>query len=168
MPTTHSYELSLRWTGNRGSGTSSYRAYGRDHEVSGEGKLILPGSSDPAFRGDPARWNPEELLVASLSQCHLLWYLHLATTAGVVVTEYTDTPLGEMVEDADGGGQFTRVVLRPAVTVAEESMCERAQALHGDVEAVCFISRSVNFPVHHEPSTGVIDGPRWTHEGAGR
>lgn len=158
MPSTHGYELSLRWMGDLGSGTSGYRAYSRDHEVHAPGKPVIAGSADPAFRGDPQRWNPEELLVASLSQCHMLWYLHIAATAGVVVTAYTDTPTGTMNEDRTGGGQFSEVVLRPAVTVADAAMRERAHALHDYVGAKCFIARSVNFPVHHEPATLIAGG----------
>jgi organic hydroperoxide reductase OsmC/OhrA len=157
MKGTHSYQLALRWTGNNGSGTTSYRAYRRDHEVHAPGKPVLAGSSDPAFRGDPRRWNPEELLVASLAQCHMLWYLHLAATAGVVVVEYTDNATGTMIEDEDGGGQFSQVVLRPMVTVAELQMAARADSLHDDVPAKCFINRSVNFPVHHRPQTWISD-----------
>ena len=128
---THRYQVTVRWTGNTGSGTSDYRGYRRDHEVDGDGKPSIPGSSDPVFRGDPARWNPEELLVVSLAQCHMLWYLHLCAIGGVVVTGYTDTPVGTMVMDeTGGGGQFTDVVLRPAVTVADPSMTQKAQALH--------------------------------------
>ncbi|MGA3353808.1 MAG: OsmC family protein [Acidimicrobiales bacterium] len=158
MGAEHSYELALEWTGNGGSGTSSYRAYARDHEVRSPGKPLIAGSADPAFRGDAQRWNPEELLVASLAQCHMLWYLHLAATAGVVVTAYTDTPVGVMSEDPDGVGQFTEVLLRPAVSVAEGAMRERATALHGEAGRLCFIARSVNFPVRHEPVTVVADG----------
>ena len=161
MSATHSYELSLRWTGNTGSGTSSYRAYSREHEIRAVGKPVIAGSSDPAFRGDSQRWNPEELLVAALSQCHMLWYLHLAVDAGVVVTAYADTPLGVMVENPDGSGEFTEVLLRPSVTVADGGMRERAEALHDDAEKLCFIARSVNFPVHHQPVTVVgSPGPR--------
>jgi organic hydroperoxide reductase OsmC/OhrA len=153
MAVTHRYELTIRWTGNVGTGTSDYRGYGRDHEINGDGKPALLGSSDPAFRGDAARWNPEELLVAVLSQCHMLWYLHLCADGGVVVTGYTDTPVGTMTMDATGGGgQFTDVILRPAVTVADPSMTDKAMALHDEVSAVCFIARSVNFPVRHEPT----------------
>ncbi|MGA2529315.1 MAG: OsmC family protein [Acidimicrobiales bacterium] len=153
MSATHRYELSLTWTGNAGSGTSSYRAYRRDHEVRGSAKPVIEGSSDPGFRGDARRWNPEELLVASLAQCHMLWYLHLAATAGVVVTAYTDAPVGVMSEDDDGGGQFTEVVLRPVVTVSDRAMSARADALHSSAGELCFIARSVNFPVRHEPVT---------------
>jgi organic hydroperoxide reductase OsmC/OhrA len=85
---THHYGAAIRWTGNRGTGTSSYHAYDRTHEISSPGKPIIAASADLAFRGETERWNPEELLVVSLSQCHLLWYLHLAATAGVVVTNY--------------------------------------------------------------------------------
>jgi organic hydroperoxide reductase OsmC/OhrA len=114
---------------------------------------VQPGSSDPAFRGDPGRYNPEELLVAALSQCHLLWFLHLAATAGVVVTGYTDRPEGTMTEHADGAGEFTEVVLRPAVTVAEPGMVDAVAGLHERAHRMCFIARSVSFPVHHQPST---------------
>lgn len=151
MPVDHRYEVSVRWTGNRGSGTSGYRAYDRAHEVHAPGKPVIAGSSDPAFRGDAGRWNPEELLVAALSQCHMLWYLHLAAAAGVVVTDYTDAAVGTMTEDADGRGRFTDVVLRPVVTVADPSMRDRAQALHREAHAACFIARSLTVPVRHEP-----------------
>lgn len=158
MPTAHTYELRLHWTGNQGVGTRGYRDYERAHEVTAAGKAPIAGSSDPAFRGDAQRWSPEELLVASLSQCHMLWYLHLAATAGVVVTDYRDHPLGTMTEDSDGAGRFDRVLLRPRVTVADGGMRDRAQALHADANGMCFIARSVNFPVDHESTTEVA----WT------
>jgi organic hydroperoxide reductase OsmC/OhrA len=151
MPATTSYSLTVRWSGNRGRGTADYRAYDRDHEVSAPAKPVILGSSDPAFRGDETRWSPEELLVAALSQCHLLWYLHLASTAGVVVTEYLDEPVGTMAHSPDGGGRFSEVVLNPLVTVAEAGMLERAQAVHPEAARLCFIARSVNFPVRHLP-----------------
>lgn len=151
----HHYEVMLRWTGDRGTGTSAYTAYGRDHVVSAAGKPDLPGSSDRAFRGDPARWNPEELLVAALSQCHLLAYLHECVKAGVTVTAYTDAADGTMQTDAEGRGHFTEVTLRPVVTVAEPGMAERAQALHDEAHHHCFIASSVNFPVRHQPSVKV-------------
>ncbi|NMO15405.1 OsmC family protein [Pyxidicoccus fallax] len=149
----HRYAVTVEWTGNRGEGTATYRSYERAHELRVEGKPPIPGSSDPAFRGDPARWNPEELLVASLSACHKLWYLHLCATAGVVVTDYVDAAEGVMAEDADGSGQFVRVVLRPRVTITAGSDPEKARALHHEAHAMCFIARSVNFPVTHEPTT---------------
>lgn len=158
MASTHAYEISLTWTGNTGSGTSNYHAYLRDHEVRAPGKSAIAGSSDPAFRGDAGRWSPEELLVAALSQCHMLWYLHLAATAGVVVTAYSDSPVGTMQEEADGAGQFANVLLRPSVTVTAEEMCERAGALHDEAHRMCFIARSVNFPVGHEPTIAAGDG----------
>ena len=118
MAKEHVYRLAVAWTGNRGTGTSGYTAYGREHEMRAEGKPPLPGSSDPAFRGDPARWNPEELLVASLSTCHMLWYLHLCADAGVVVTDYVDRAEGIMIEPKAGVAKFERVILRPLVTLA--------------------------------------------------
>jgi organic hydroperoxide reductase OsmC/OhrA len=151
----HRYAALVRWTGNRGEGTASYRAYGREHEVEAEGKPTIAASSDPAFRGDPERWNPEELLVASLSQCHLLEFLHLCAVNGVVVTAYEDRPEGVMSETDDGGGHFDLVVLRPTVTVASEEMAARANELHEDAHRLCFIANSVNFPVRHEPEVVV-------------
>jgi organic hydroperoxide reductase OsmC/OhrA len=147
----HRYRLEVRWTGDRGTGTSGYRAYGRDHEVRAVGKPPLPDSSDPAFRGDPARWNPEELLVASLSACHMLWYLHLCAEAGVVVTGYADRAEGIMVEPEAGAARFERVILRPRVTLAEGADAARARELHHAAHERCFIANSVNFAVEHAP-----------------
>jgi organic hydroperoxide reductase OsmC/OhrA len=150
--TTHRYEVAVRWTGNRGTGTSGYRDFDRAHVVEAAGPPALPGSSDPALRGDAERWNPEQLLVAALSQCHMLWYLHLAAADGVVVTEYADTAGGTMETGRDGAGQFTEVVLRPRVSVSDAGMIKRAGRLHDTAHAMCFIARSVNFPVRHEPT----------------
>lgn len=146
----HRYEVEIVWTGNRGSGTSAYTAYGRDHELRMPEKLAIAGSSDPSFRGDARRWNPEELLVASLSACHKLWYLHLCADAGVIVTSYVDQAEGIMIEEDGGEGQFTSVVLRPKVTVSPESDTDLAQRLHRAAHEMCFIARSVAFPVTHE------------------
>ena len=152
MPKTHRYAVTVKWTGNTGSGTSNYRSYDRRHEISTDtSKPAIPGSSDPAFRGDPARWNPEELLVASLSACHKLWYLHLCSTSGVVVVDYVDHAEGFMEEADDGSGHFQRVILRPEVTITENSDMAKARELHATAHAKCFIANSVNFPVEHEP-----------------
>jgi organic hydroperoxide reductase OsmC/OhrA len=155
VPRTHSYDVSVTWTGNRGTGTSGYRDYARDHDVTAAGVPPIAASSDPAFRGDPGRWNPELELTAALSQCHMLWFLHLAAVAGVVVTGYADDARATMAETDDGGGHFTEVVLRPRVTVAAADMAQQAQALHAEASAKCFIANSVNFPVRHEPSVTV-------------
>jgi organic hydroperoxide reductase OsmC/OhrA len=151
VPRRHSYDVSVSWTGNRGPGTSDYRAYSRDHEVTANGPAPIAASSDPAFRGDPSRWNPELELTAALAQCHMLWYLHLCALAGVVVTSYADDAHGAMIETEDGGGRFTEVVLRPRITVADTSMLEAAAGLHQEANAKCFIANSVNFTVRHEP-----------------
>lgn len=147
----HSYTVTVTWSGNTGTGTSAYRGYDRAHEISALGKPDIQASSDPAFRGDPKRYNPEELLVASLSSCHMLWYLHLATSSGVIVRAYEDIAEGVMVEQPGGGGAFTEVVLSPEITVAPGTDLDRARALHADAHAKCFIANSVNFPVRHEP-----------------
>jgi len=152
MTRTHHYHLSLRWTGNLGTGTSAYRAYSRNHELSGAGKSApIGGSSDPAFRGDPARYNPEELLLGALSACHMLAYLHLCADAGIVVTDYASDAEGEMAENRDGSGQFTRVTLRPRMIITDAARIADAAALHHRAHELCFIARSVNFPVAVEP-----------------
>jgi organic hydroperoxide reductase OsmC/OhrA len=151
MARRHSYTIKTTWTGNTGSGTSGYRSYERSHEISAQDKPIIAGSSDPAFRGDQNRWNPEDLLVASLSACHQLWYLHLCANAGVVVEGYEDEAVGVMEESGDGGGQFVEVTLRPKVKLAPGSDKAKANALHHEAHSKCFIARSVNFPVVCEP-----------------
>lgn len=147
----HRYSVSVRWTGNQGTGTSSLRGYSRNLELHANGKPPILGSSDPSFRGDSTRWNPEDLLVASLSACHELWYLGLCAAQGVIVTDYVDTAEGWMDEEASGAGQFTRVLLRPLVTLAPGADLEKARELHRDAHEKCFIARSVNFPVEVEP-----------------
>jgi organic hydroperoxide reductase OsmC/OhrA len=154
----HTYDTEVTWTGDLGTGTSTYRAYDRAHEASAAGLPPILGSADPGFRGDPSRWNPEQLLVVSLSQCHMLSYLALCSMNGVVVTGYTDRAHGTMTGRADGSGHFTEVVLRPEVEVAEQGMTDKAVTLHADAHRVCFIARSVNFPVRHEPVVSVRSG----------
>ncbi|KRV48238.1 peroxiredoxin [Wenjunlia vitaminophila] len=151
----HTYEVTVRWTGNTGTGTASYRDYDRDHDVTAEGKPTIRGTADLAFRGTPDRWNPEDLLVASLSECHMLSYLALCARNGVVVTAYQDAATGVMEQTPGGGGRFTEVVLRPVVTVTEQAMTEKASALHHEANRICFIANSVNFPVRHEPGIRV-------------
>jgi organic hydroperoxide reductase OsmC/OhrA len=148
---THTYTCALTWTGNTGVGTASYTAYARDHVLSAAGKPDLPGSSDPAFRGDARRYNPEELLVASLASCHMLWYLHLCADAGVTVLAYRDEPTGTMVEDARKGGYFTKATLRPKVTIARGGDAGKARDLHERAHEKCYVANSVNFPVDCEP-----------------
>jgi organic hydroperoxide reductase OsmC/OhrA len=148
----HRYDLTVEWTGDRGTGTRSYAGYGRDHIIHAEGRPKIRGSADPGFRGEDSRWNPEQLFVASLSQCHMLWYLHLCAQAGVVVLEYVDRPIGTMVTGPDGAGEFTDVLLRPSVVVSSVDHIGPAEALHEKANALCFIARSVKFPVRHEPT----------------
>lgn len=148
--TDHHYALDLAWQGNRGTGTSGYRDYGRDVVLRAAGKPDLLGSADPTFRGDATRWNPEELLLAALGQCHLLSYLHSAVLHGVVVTAYVDSPVGTMAQSGQGG-HFTSVTLRPEVTITDPAQVDLAREIHGEASRNCFIAASVNFPVHHEP-----------------
>lgn len=149
-PKDHAYSVTVTWTGNSGTGTSGYRAYERAHEIEVLGKPPILGSSDPAFRGDAARYNPEETLVASLSACHMLWYLHLCSTEGIVVLGYQDVAEGVMIEDPDGGGRFKEVVLQPEITVAAGTDLAAAQGVHLLAHKRCFIANSVNFPVRCE------------------
>src|SRR6201982_2734649 len=126
----HHHEIQVEWTGNDGEGTKSYKGYRRDHTIESAGKAEIAGSSDPSFRGDPTRYNPEELLVASLSSCHMLWYLHLCAVNKVSVIDYQDAAIGTMEERADGSGAFARVLLRPAVKIRAGDDHAKAMALH--------------------------------------
>jgi organic hydroperoxide reductase OsmC/OhrA len=153
---THSYLTRIRWDSG-GEGTATYRSYRRDFTIAACGKPEIAGSSDPAFRGDAGRYNPEELLVASLSSCHMLWYLHLCARNGIIVVEYADDAAGTMQEGADGSGEFTVVELRPAVTIARGDP-RRALELHGDAHRFCFIARSVNFPVEVKAKIRTLAG----------
>jgi organic hydroperoxide reductase OsmC/OhrA len=151
MAPVHHFETTVTWTGNQGTGTSTYRAYSRNYEVVGEGKFAtIDGSSAPAFRGDKSRYNPEDLLIASLAACHMLWVLHLCADAKITVVEYVDTASGSMALNADGSGQFSEVVLRPRITVMEAGREADVAAINDRAHHLCFIARSVNFPVRHE------------------
>jgi organic hydroperoxide reductase OsmC/OhrA len=154
MNKSHHYSATITWTGNNGTGTSEYKAYERSYTVSINGKAELLGSSDPSFRGDKTKHNPEDLLLAALSSCHLLSYLHECASNGVVVVEYIDIAKGTMVQD-ENGGHFTEVTLYPQVIVSHEHMIEKANALHHNANKGCFIANSVNFPVHHQPTAKV-------------
>lgn len=147
----HQYTVSLEWTGNKGEGTLDYRAYERSHIISIENKPDILGTTDPAFRGDATRHNPEDLFLASLASCHMLWYLHLCSSAGVVVIAYRDRAEGVLSLDANGGGRFTSVVLHPEVLVTKDTMLEMANSLHAKANELCFIANSCNFEIEHKP-----------------
>ncbi len=146
----HTYHTHLQWTGNTGSGTTTYRGYERSHSISVVGKPIIEGSSDPAFRGDKTKYNPEEMFLSSLSSCHMLWFLHFCSEASVIVLEYSDAATATMMETDDGNGRFTEVILHPHVKVKDSSMLEKIESLHQKANAFCFIANSCNFPVRHE------------------
>ena len=153
MTQEHTYSATVTWTGNLGAGTAGDKEYTRDHDIACPGKPMIRGSADPAYRGDAARLNPEDMLVAALSACHMLWYLHLCSAAGVVVTAYEDSAEGNMqTHPPEGAGEFTQVTLRPRVTITAESDAETAERLHETANANCFVARSVNFPVDHRPT----------------
>ena len=152
----HHYQVDVEWTGNLGTGTQSYRSYERSHDIRIAGKPTLAGSADPTFHGDAGRHNPEDLMIAALSACHMMSYLHVATVAGVVVTAYTDTAEGTLVLERIGG-RFVEVVLHPRVTISAASDAANAEALHTDAHHACFIANSVNFPVRCEPHIVVAD-----------
>ncbi|WP_184545315.1 OsmC family protein [Mucilaginibacter sp. FT3.2] len=146
----HHYKTTITWTGNTGAGTKDYRSYERAHTIAIEGKQDISGSSDPSFRGDKSCYSPEDLLLSSVSACHMLWYLHLCTTAGVVVTAYQDRAEGTMVETSDGGGYFTQVILKPLITLKDATMQAKADELHHEANKLCFIANSVKFSILHE------------------
>ncbi|WP_426996043.1 OsmC family protein [Pseudarthrobacter sp. N5] len=149
----HHYSLTVRWTGNLGSGTSSYREYSRDHDVEIPGLPVIRGSADPTFHGDRSRYNPEQLLLTALAQCHMLSFLHVAVRHGVVVTAYEDNATGMMRLNRDGSGQFENVTLHPHVTVGDPAHVGLVESMHHEANQACFIARSVNFPVLHSPTT---------------
>lgn len=152
MSKEHHYKTQLVWTGNKGEGTKTYSGYSRNYTISIPQKPDIHGSSDPSFRGDKMRYNPEELLVASISSCHMLWFLHLCSVAGIIVTAYEDHATGTMHENADGSGYFTRVILHPLILINGEINAVQLQALHEEANRKCFIANSCNFPVLHEPT----------------
>jgi len=143
----HTYQVRVNWTGNAGEGTKNYKSYRRDLTIESPGKPPIPGSSDPAFRGDPSRYNPEDLLVASLSSCHMLWYLHLCAMNRLTVVDYEDRASGVMQEHDDGSGEFVSVQLKPSIRILAGDDREKALALHAEAHRLCFVARSVNFPV---------------------
>ncbi len=149
--TEHEYESRIEWTGDRGDGTRSYRGYDRTWEIRTEGKPVIACSNDPLLGGDPTKPNPEDLLISSLASCHMLWYLHLASTAGIVVRSYVDRPVGVGETAKNGAGRFLRATLRPVIEVEQGADLARAEAIHHEIHEYCFIARSVNFPVSYEP-----------------
>ncbi len=156
MTRRHAYRITVEWTGDRGVGTTRYDSYGRDHRIAAEGRPAIAGSSDPAFRGDADRWNPEQLLIASIAACHKLWYLHLCAVAGVTVLAYRDDAEGTMTEDMHGGGRFTSVTLRPKIILKGGDDVGLAAGLHVTAHERCFIANSVNFPVLCEPEVATM------------
>jgi organic hydroperoxide reductase OsmC/OhrA len=155
MTKQHRYRALVEWTGNRGRGTSAYLDYDRNWEIRTPGKPPVQCSNDPLLGGDPALHNPEDLLLASLAACHMLWYLHLCANAGITVVFYRDSPIGLGETEPGGAGRFLSVTLNPEVTISRESDAERARSIHREIHKYCFIARSVNFPVHYEPQISV-------------
>ena len=155
MSKEHNYKTQIEWTGNRGEGTKTYKGYDRSHHIAVTNKPVIEASSDPAFMGDALKYNPEELLVASLSSCHMLWFLHLCSDNGIVVVNYRDEATGTMLETLSGG-HFTEVILHPAVTITDKTKIEKANELHYEANKKCFIANSCNFPVKHKPSCSAV------------
>ena len=151
MTKRHDFASAIVWTGNRGQGTLNYRGYDRTWDVAIPAKAVIHCSNDPMLGGDPGKMNPEDLLISALAACHMLWYLHLASDAGIVVTEYRDHPVGHGETLPNGAGRFLSAVLRPEITVRSGADLSVARSLHERVHEFCFIARSINFPVCYEP-----------------
>lgn len=151
MSVQYNFSLTVKWTGNAGSGTNNYKSYNRSHSVSIKGKPDLECSSDVSFRGDKSKYTPEDLLVASISGCHMLWYLHLCSENGIIITDYIDNAKGTMIVEPNGSGRFTNVTLYPQVTITDETMRQKATDLHKKANQLCFIANSCNFPISHQP-----------------
>ncbi len=152
MSKKHQYTITTKWTGNLGTGTKDYKSYSRNHEIIATGKPMIPGSSDPSFRGDPSRYNPEDLFVSTIASCHMLWYLHLCTINHITVVSYEDKTEGTMTEATNGSGQFEKVTLHPMIIIQEKDKIDLATILHQEAHKFCFIANSVNFPILCEPS----------------
>ncbi len=148
----HRYTTSVGWTGDRGEGTASYRGYDRCWDIAIPGKPVIHCSNDPLLGGDAGKMNPEDLLLSALSACHMLWYLHYASDAGIVVAGYEDSPVGLGLVGKGGAGRFTAAILRPLITVRPGTDLDAATAIHHRIHEVCFVARSVNFPISHEPA----------------
>ena len=156
MSKNHQYTITTKWTGNLGVGTKDYKNYSRNHEIMAIGKPTIPGSSDPSFRGDASRYNPEDLFVSTLASCHMLWYLHLCSVNQITVISYEDKTEGTMIEKENGSGQFESVTLYPTLTIVEKDKIELATSLHHEAHKFCFIANSVNFPVLCKPNISVV------------
>ena len=152
MSKKHQYTITTKWTGNLGTGTKDYKSYSRNHEIIATGKPMIPGSSDPSFRGDSSRYNPEDLFVSTIASCHMLWYLHLCTINHITVVSYEDKTEGTMTEATNGSGQFEKVTLHPMIIIQEKDKIDLATILHQEAHKFCFIANSVNFPILCEPS----------------
>ncbi len=145
----HDYAARLIWDGNTGQGTASYTGYGRQYRVMVPGKPDLPGTADPAFRGEAGKHNPEDLFLASISACHMLFYLSLCARQGVRVLAYEDEVQGTMTINADGGGKFGEITLHPRVTIAGDEHVALAERLHHKAHDLCFIANSCSVPIRH-------------------
>jgi len=152
MAKQHDYIARVEWTGNRGEGTRTYRGYDRTWDIATPGKPAIHCSNDPLLGGDPGLPNPEDLLLASLSACHMLWYLHLASAAGIVVHAYQDNPIGAGETSPNGAGRFLSATLKPHIVVEAGADLAEAEAIHHRIHQFCFIARSVNFPVDYAPT----------------
>lgn len=150
--TRHDYAARIIWTGNPGEGTATYAGYRRQYLISIDGKPELVGSADASFRGDPQWHNPEDLLVASVSACHMLFFLSLCARSGVRVTAYEDEARGNIVMHPAGGGKFEQIMLQPVVTVASEDMIAQARLLHDTAHELCFIANSCSVPIRIDPT----------------
>ncbi|MGY5851465.1 OsmC family protein [Salegentibacter sp. F14] len=156
----HKYQIKVKWTGNEGNGTSNYKSYNRDHEISSVGKYEgINGSSDPAFLGDKTKYNPEDLFISSISACHMLWYLHLCSVNKISVTEYIDNATGRMEETENGSGKFTEIILNPSVKITNANLIDKANELHSEANKMCFIANSCNIKIEHKPNTTTENGP---------
>jgi len=150
MGNTHKYTTAVRWTGNTGQGTATYKGYERTWDIAVPNKEIIHCSNDPLLGGDPTKMNPEDLLLSALSACHMLWYLHLASVAKIKVLAYEDHPIGDGENLPDGSGRFLSATLKPRIEVVAGSDIERALDIHNEIHKYCFVARSMNFPISYE------------------
>ncbi|TDD77048.1 OsmC family protein [Flavobacterium caseinilyticum] len=132
-------------------------AYTKSHSISIAGKAVLNVSAAKAFKGDPALYNPEDLLLSSVVSCHMMSYLYLCSQNGIDVVSYTDEAEAALEVLEDGSGRFTAIKLFPEVCISNKEKMEEALSLHKKANQLCFIANSCNFPILHFPTCEVVN-----------
>ena len=147
----HLFKVALNWIKKEPQTDSSTRIYTKSHHISIEGKPDLEVSAAKAFKGDPNLYNPEDLLLSSLTSCHMMSYLYCCMQYKIEVISYQDHSEATLQVNPDGSGKIVKVDLFPEIIISNSSQIELALSLHKKANELCFIANSCNFPVYHHP-----------------